>query len=134
MTNKTEITKILKDSGLENIKLYVDSHTNKPYKNFAGKMVKGIRGGSIGPMTVTNEHLNHNREVENQVKDALKELEYETCEDHSNGFKITIQINAKQNSEISFNWGLYPAYHPTRNLDSSYQNYWLVPTIKNIKR
>jgi len=90
---------------------------------------KGIIGGSIGPMTVTNAHLDRNRCVTNDLIATLKRLAcqfeiLEISESSNDGVNLTFKTGPKKTVTVSFSWHLFPAYSG-RDF-SSYQNYWLV--------
>lgn len=136
MVSKKEIADKLKELGLANIKLEKGGFDNNvSYKDSNGKMVKGIRGGSIGPMTMTSAHAKRDRETELNVVRTLKELGYELFEETPGiSFKIIFQISEKQNREIFFCWDYYPTNHHSMDLDSGYQTNYLILKIKDIKR
>ena len=51
---KSDINTVLKNQGIECVKIHDGSMTGKCYTDWNGKRVKGIRGGSVGPTTVTS--------------------------------------------------------------------------------
>jgi len=111
----------------------VDSFHDKTYKNWEGKSFKGIKGGSRGPMTCTSAHLNHNREVVDKVEEAFKYQELTGYYRSGDNLNISIQINEKQKRVLEFTWDTFPSNAPSRDLDDSYETYWFVPIIKDVK-
>jgi hypothetical protein len=96
--NKNELKKILKN----NRKLKITS--------------SGIKGGCIGPMTVTNAHLEYNSHIEQEILNTLNEFGFYKKED-----TIT-------NGDLEFKliWYLKRTHKGKEALiyDPSYQTYW----------
>ena len=67
---KTEINKALKEIGFGFVKMRVNSYQDKTHPS----KMKGLRGGSIGPMTMTDAHHTHNINVIDKVKNTLKNI------------------------------------------------------------
>ena len=74
MPTKTQINATLKSIGFDTIRVMKPNGEYKAYRNFNNKMVKGLRGGSFGPMTATNQYSIRNREAMAMVVDALIEI------------------------------------------------------------
>jgi len=74
----------------------------------------GIKGGSQGPMTCTNAHLNQNNNVEFEVLDILR----------SEGFKK--EDGYITNGTLSFMlvWNTYPTYKFSQGYDPTYITHW----------
>ncbi len=55
--SKSDINKMLKKAGFENVSMVVNSFKDKAYK----PLTKGLKGHTIGPMTMTDAHNEQNR-------------------------------------------------------------------------
>ena len=89
--------------------------------------LKGLMGGSIGPMTATTADRDVNRRVIDKLAAAMYALgaQVKTAEyDDYYALKATIDIAGKP-VEYSFSWKLFPTY-AHNHYDRGYQNYWLV--------
>lgn len=97
---------------------------DKPYKSWEGITPKGFRGGSHGPMTSTNAHLEHNREIEQKVIKALAPL----AEDYTvqNGAYIFKFNDGKKGFTMKFTWMEFPTYTRNVDLDPGYRTWWFV--------
>lgn len=135
MITKQDITKTLKEAGVVNVSMsrgnYVD--TPQAIKTPDNKFIKGVRAGSIGPMTMTNQHQQHNQSKITEVYTKLHDLPYEEIERHTTGLKAVFKISEKMVRVITFDLKLFPSNAPSVNLDSGYQTYWLVQSIEDKK-
>ena len=116
---KTEINKALKEIGFGFVKMRKDMYTDKTHPS----KLKGLRGGSVGPMTSTNAHMNHNQNAINETKTALINIggsvEKSYCD-------LSISFPSKKGKLIyHFNLNLFKTYAGF-DYDPSYQTYWLV--------
>ena len=69
---KTEVNVALKKIGLTNVSRVKDRDGNTcSYLNFAGKRIRGIEAGSIGPMTATNAWKEKNDRVLSKITETL---------------------------------------------------------------
>jgi len=89
--------------------------------------LKGLPGGSIGPMTATTAY----RDVNRQVVDKLAAVWYAlgaqvktAGSDDYYALRAIITIAGKE-VEYTFSWKLFPTY-AHNHYDRGYQNYWLV--------
>ena len=115
---KQELNLILKKCGLGFVKGTLNSFETKVLTNFDGKRNKGIKGGSIGPMTMTNAHTNHNLNIERKVIDSIG-TQY--LKEHSPNNYLSFDINGLK---ITLIWKLFPTY-AHNHYDASYMTYWL---------
>jgi len=124
---KAEINKLFKEAGYQFIKLDNGDRFSSGtiYKNSQGKRVKGFRGGSIGPMTVTSAHLKHNDKKVQKIKSIACEYA-KTCYLTKNGLEMTFLTGPNKLTTYSFTWQLYPTHTHSANLDSMYETYYLV--------
>ena len=129
--SKAEILEALKDrsifgwqDGFGFVKMNDGHFSEKTYKNWEGKSFKGFKGGSIGPMTLTTAHKDHNRNIEELVRKALVPLasDYGINGD-THFFKFD---DGKKGLELRFRWHLFPTYTNRMDLDPGYQQYWFV--------
>lgn len=135
MVSKKEIAQVLKEAGLRNVSVNTNDHMPKSYKTLDNKFVKGIRGGSIGPMTMTDAHLKHNSDAVEKLVEKLRVLRPDVVEHTANGgVNITIQVSEKQNRVLHFSWSQYPSNAASMDLDPDYQTYWLTMSQKDVKR
>lgn len=135
----TDLQSVLKKHGYRMISMTVDSYKSKTIQG-AGK---GIPGGSIGPMTVTNAHMERNAKIEKDLRNDIYNLNKEYFDipseilvkvKQSSGFSdpIILKIGNNKYKAISMVWNLYPAYVRSAGLSSDYQNYWLQINTKDI--
>jgi len=124
----SDIKAALKPAGLRTISLTIDSFHSKTFRDLANKTQQGMRGGSTGPMTMTSAHLDHDKQTEEKAKEILAEIGCTIEPVSTLGFNATfVQDNGKPKT-IKFRWDLYPTYHHSADLDSSYKTNWLVMT------
>ena len=131
--NLKEINAKLKELGLGYVKISKGEggRDEVVYKNYESKRYKGLKGGSIGPMTMSTAYLNHNNKVTNILKDTFS---YDCgMEDDGSTLTLTFDLDTKLRSFL-FTWQLFPSYHPSTDLDDGYQTYWLTMTTKDIKK
>jgi hypothetical protein len=120
--SKSEINKVLKGLDFGLVKMNINMYKSKTHPS----KQQGIRGGSIGPMTATDAHLNHNREALGKVKDKLESIGGRVEETHAD---LTVTFPSKKGELVyNFSWGLYPTY-AGNDYDRSYQTYWLTYTV-----
>ena len=136
MVSKKEIATALKNSGLGFVKIDNGSYNGKTYKDYEGKSYKGIRGGSTGPMTMTNAHTEYTRKVLAKAMVSLRELQPDTLELPSN-IKISLtqfdaykafQIAPDKVRVIGFQKQEFPTYSQSMDYDPSYETVWLIAT------
>ena len=127
--SKGDIANALKAAGFENVSMIVNSFKSASYK----PLTKGLRGGSIGPMTATDAYRNRNREVVERLEKSLwnftgskaREREYET-------YDLVWRFPAgKKDLIYKFMWSLYPS-NSGRDLDPGYQTYWLTYVVDEV--
>ena len=124
--SKPEINKVLKGLGFGLIKMKINMYQSKTYPS----KQQGIRGGSVGPMTATSAHLNHNREALNKVKDKLESIGGRVEETRAD---LTVAFPSKKGELVyNFLWSLYPTY-AGNDYDPSYKTYWLTYTVAERK-
>ena len=124
------INQELKDIELGNVKMEKDHYHKATYKTYENKTVKGIQGGSIGPMTSTDAHQNHNFKIEAKVREILGHLSDKVI---SEGMFTSYYINLGKKTRIfKFHWSLFPTY-AHNEYDLSYQSYWYVLQTNDIK-
>jgi len=121
---KAEINKALKDLGYGFVKVSTGGFDEpKCFTGFDGKRVKGIAGGSVGPMTATNAYEEKNREVISTATDTLKRLGMTEDEDG-----VLVSQNGK--IKVSFIVSYFPKYTRSAGYDDSYQNAYIQPVFK----
>jgi hypothetical protein len=139
MTDKKEIAELLKKLGLGNVKMHGVGYNSfgedtKVYKSPIGKMVKAIKGGSIGPMTVTDAHMDLNEKVVNELTSVFLDLGIcERIKSDKWSLEASFQISASKKMTLYFHWDLFPTYTREKNLDPGYKTYWFVLTKKESK-
>jgi hypothetical protein len=115
---KTEINKALKEIGFGFIKMRVNSYQDKTHPS----KMKGLRGGSIGPMTVTDAHHTHNTNVIDNVKNTLQNIGGSV---EKGSYDLTVSFPSNRGKLVyNFYLTLYPTYSHNE-YDKSYQTYWL---------
>lgn len=117
-TTKQDLNKALKAIGLQAPKSRINSFKDVSHRGF-----KGIRGGSIGPMTSTNAHWNHNRDTEQKVFNVLATLEGVEYNSNADGIYFTLN-DGKKVHKYKFSWQLFQTY-AHNEYDPSYRTYWL---------
>ena len=129
---QSEVNKLLKEAGLGFVKINTSSYPinrSKKYTNWEGKSFKGFRGGSIGPMTVTNAHLNHNKEVVQRINELTRDYSCQLAET-DNGVIIKFQAGSGKDIVKEFKWNTFPTNSASMGFDPAYQTYWLVEVKK----
>ena len=116
---KTEINKALKGIGFGFVKMSVNAYQVKTHPS----KMKGLRGGSIGPMTMTDQYMNHNQTAINEIKTGLTNIGGRVEKSYND---ISISFPSKKGKLIyHFNLSLFKTYAGF-DYDPSYQTYWLV--------
>lgn len=108
--------------------------------------VKALKGGSKGPLTVTNAHIDHCREVQMRVLKNMADLAAQLGSDSDyssaitsnvgNGlmdFQFMFKLNNKTARVLTFTWRLESTYDRSCNLDPSYKTYWFSLQTGNAK-
>ena len=130
---KTTFNRILKELGYTFVKVSRGTFaTPKCYTDYYGKKTKGIRGGSYGPMTITNQWRNVNEKVTNAVKVEMNKLGIISI-DGSDFFQYIVQFGRKE-FKVTFSWEAYPTYDRSQRLDPSYLTQWLTCDMEEIKK
>ena len=107
---------LLKSLGFSNVKQSVsggDYYKNPTYRSQSGKMVFGIHGGSIGPLTCTNAHLERNSSVEKQIVNLLRAAGATVWDD--TGAYLTVEFGGKS---VNLQWITIPTYTNLRDYSS----------------
>jgi hypothetical protein len=135
MTTKQEITKALKKAGVVNVSMSTRNWVDppKPIKTHDNKFIKGVKAGSIGPITMTDAYRQHNQQTIDKVYQALNSLNPSTIAFTSSRLTATFKINQKLTRTVSFNLLLFPTNSPKVDLDPGYKTYWYVQEIKDSK-
>jgi hypothetical protein len=120
---KSDVNKVLKEAGYGFIKVQTGDWA-KPEKcltGFDGKRVKGIKGGSVGPTTVTSAYQERNQQVISEVTSSLKDI----------GMVEKDDCLVSPDGKISLSLGLvdYPQYTRSAGYDDAYRNYYVVPNF-----
>jgi hypothetical protein len=130
--DKNQINDILRNIGLQNVTVhgigYNSRGTDEKVYKVNDKMVKGIRGGSIGPMTMTTAYLDHNKNVVTAIS-----REFDTHIVTANGIICRVKISDKVTRQLTFNWQLFPTNSAAKDLDPGYKTYWLTLNAEDIK-
>ena len=108
---------LLKSLGFSNVKQSVsggDYYKNPTYRSQSGKMVFGIHGGSITPLTCTNAHLERNSSVEKQIVNLLRAAGA-TVHDRTMHYPITVEFGGKS---VNLQWITIPTYTNLRDYSS----------------
>ena len=122
---KTEINKVLKSIGFGFVKMHVNMYQDKTHPD----KVKGLRGGSIGPMTMTDAHINHNQSAINETKTALTNIGGKV---ESSYHDLSISFPSKKGKLVyNFDLRLFKKYAGF-DYDPSYQTYWLTVNSEEI--
>ena len=119
---KTEINKVLKEAGYGNIKVQDGSWSDgKCYTNYEGKRVKGIKGGSVGPTTVTSAYQEKNDEIINSVTKNLIEA----------GMKEEGNNLVSENGKIKLSLMVtyFPTYTRSAGYDDAYETAYIQPVF-----
>lgn len=116
---KSDINTVLKNQGIGYVKIHDGSMTGKCYTDWNGKRVKGIRGGSVGPMTATSAASDKTKSVLSTLEKDLKDLGMIEKDGHleSKDGKIKMRISVS----------MYPQYSRSMGYDDAYQTAYIVP-------
>lgn len=117
---RSDINSALKEIGYDYIRYSLGGNQSRCYTSWNGKRVRGIRAGSIGPVTVTDSYKERNRSVMNQAISVLKSIGMVEDGDYMSSPDGKIRL--------SLSLELFPAYSSRVGLDPSYRNYYVVPT------
>jgi hypothetical protein len=141
VTLKAQATAILKDLGLGFIKASTGDFGSRDV--VLEPRQKGLRGGSMGPLTVTDAHHDRSAKVQREVYDAFSNLPealvtWETCyagATHKlSNVRVVIALDAKKVRVLNFYWRAFKTYTRAANLDSGYCTYWLVCESEDKKK
>ena len=119
---KKRINELLKELEVGFVKQQKDTYHDVVYTNWEGKRYKGLRGGSIGPMTMTDMHRKHNCDVETKVKQKLNYYA-DSMYIENDQLNFDFRISEKQIRTLSFKWHLFGKYAHNQ-YDEGYQNYY----------
>lgn len=128
---KEELKKVLDSLQMEFPSCAVD----RCYKRKTLLRKKAISGGSSGPMTSTNAHMDRNRSVEEEVTKAFTAMRpYGLQTDQSKSWvsgqlknlDFIFMVDEKTQRTVKFSWEQFPTNSRSRGYDSSYQSYWFV--------
>jgi hypothetical protein len=135
MVTKKDITSKLKAAGVVNVSMSRGNYIDPPQaiKTNDNKFIKGIKAGSIGPITMTDAYKTHNSNTIDKLVDSLKELPHRSLTITSESVEVVFQISEKQIRTITFDLKLFPTNAPSVDLDPGYKTYWLVQTVKDSK-
>lgn len=108
---------------------YDDEVAYKPY----GSIIKGVRGGSVGPMTSTNVHEKHNNDSATTIDVVFGSMSFKKVKER-NQLVFCIATSEKKCRVLTFTLVSYPTHSATRNMDPAYKTYWYVLSVadKNI--
>lgn len=116
---RTQVNTALKSIGIGFIKATVDSYTSKKISSN-----KGIRGGSIGPMTASMAYHDHNKEAADSIVSVLtKEAGLSLVSQTHSTIELIDKSVDKKPLRVTFNLHLYPT-HAHNRYDGAYQTYW----------
>jgi len=115
---KREINNALKEIGFGFIKMRVNMYQDKTHPS----KMKGLRGGSIGPMTMTDAYMKHNNDAIDETRNKLESIGG-TVEQGSYDLSVSFP-NGKGKIMYNFYLTLYPTY-AGNEYDRGYQTYWL---------
>jgi hypothetical protein len=123
MPTKSQINAALKTIGYGFVRVSSKGES-RVYRDHDNRMVKGIRGGSIGPMTCTNAHLDHNKEVIQKVFNVLTDIG--VMFDHTDSSGMTMYyMRGKKRVTLRISAQLFPMYKD--NIYSpEYKNYYIL--------
>ena len=128
MPNKSQINATLKSLGYESVKMTTHHGTSKVYRDWNNKICKGIRGGSIGPMTVTNAAQVTNAKVLDKLREALGDIGLERDHSDPTGMRM-YYFKGRKRIILEFNVVTFPAYYRS-SYSNEYQNYYI--TVKEL--
>jgi hypothetical protein len=115
---KREINNALKEIGFGFIKMRVNMYQDKTHP----RKMKGLRGGSIGPMTMTDAYMKHNNDAIDETRNKLESIGG-VVEQGSYDLSVSFP-NGKGKIMYNFYLTLYPTY-AGNEYDRGYQTYWL---------
>ena len=115
---KREINNALKEIGFGFIKMRVNMYQDKTHP----RKMKGLRGGSIGPMTMTDAYMKHNNDAIDETRNKLESIGG-TVEQGSYDLSVSFPTS-KGKITYNFYLTLYPTY-AGNEYDRGYQTYWL---------
>lgn len=130
----SDINKVLKEAGLGFVTMSTGSYSRP--KTHSSKS-KGIRGGSVGPMTATSAWRGHNEKAEREfyyklLKAFEKNDDVKFSVPDGNGFKMYVENPVKGIQTVySFGWQTFPSNVASMGYDSGYQTYWLTYYIND---
>lgn len=120
---KSDINKVLKENGYGFVKIQTGewAKPEKCYTGWDGKKVKGIRGGSYGPLTVTSAYQEKNESIIKSVTSSLKSLGMVEKDSHleSQDGKIKVALNVE----------VFPQYTRSAGYDVGYQSCYIIPNF-----
>lgn len=108
-------------------------------KSFNGKKVPsargiGVVGGSVGPMTVTNAHIDHCVAVAQRIIQKLQDnkISYTVEPSYYNSslsrIKIPVGPKSKKQSILVIDWSDYPRHSVECGYDRAYRTIWFEAT------
>jgi len=121
---KAEINKVLKELGYGFVKVSTgnDFDNGKCFTGWDGKRVKGIPGGSHGPMTATNAYQERNKAVIDKVTSSLRcagMVERDGVLESQDGkIKLTLTVSE------------FPKYTKSAGYDDGYMNCYIQPLFQ----
>lgn len=140
-TLKAQANAILKNLGLGYIKASTGDFGSRDV--VLEPRQKGLRGGSMGPLTCTDAHHDHSAKVQRAVYDAFSAMPealvtWETCyagATHKlSNVRVVIALDEKKARVINFYWRPERTYTRAARLDEGYCTYWLVCESEDKKR
>ena len=140
-TLKAQATAILKDLGLGYVKAKTGGYGSRDA--VLEPRNKGLRGGSMGPMTCTDAHHDHSAKVQRAVYDAFSAMPealvtWETCyagATHKlSNVRVVIALDEKKVRVMNFYWRAVNTYTASANMDHGYCTYWLICESEDKKK
>lgn len=141
MTVKAQLKAILDTLNLT----YVTARNSGTGRDAVLLRKRAKSGGSMGPMTVTNAHLDRCVTTQQKLVDRLREeltkqfgsfnMTFKQCYLGNHAMQnatIKIPLNAKTTRVITFTWQIFAQY-VNSNYDPSYQTYWYVMDAEDVK-
>jgi hypothetical protein len=137
---KTVVNDALKATGLKYISINLGQYKWKAIE----PRTKGLSGGSIGPMTVTDAHLTFCNDTARRVLKVFQNLPADIDWSyvpkpayHGNGKleDLTFTITTGKNTVrvIKFCWELHQTYSYSQGYDNAYQTYWFAMHVEDKK-
>jgi hypothetical protein len=121
MMKKSDINKALKENGYGFIKIQTGDwiKPEKCFTGFDGKKVKGIAGGSRGPMTATNAYEEKNVKVAEEAIYSLVKI----------GMKKEdgLLVSPDGKIKVSLTVNYFPTYARSAGYDDSYETAYIQP-------